>query len=330
MVEISRIFKLMHSRVKAIISWRRTILLYMMLVLFFAGAIQITPVSAGAVAYAPKAKTPIDYWLAVYMPDLPYCVGQDYQVRVKGVRAFIEGIPGGEGIRGAPTPVLGIQIESYVQKEGIATLSPRYRWAMDVEQDDYEFGSVYFTLSPKKPGTTDLYFETLISKKYVEATRSIKVVNCKYRVVVTSAVSASVPNMVVNIATIARGEIKAIADNTLSGSADVRLNPNAFSECFVHQLTPSPGKAALKGFPSEDGTSLTVTVDILPIPVTSVSNATCYGSGGSSSTSNFQHPALEVSVPSGGDIVSKDLSFRWGVMDFNGEAVINVVPIEGQ
>jgi hypothetical protein len=291
---------------------------------------QITPVSAGAVRPAPKVQTSISYQLAVYMPDTPYCVGQDYQVRVKGIRTFIQERGGTVVDRGEPTPLLAIKIESSVRDEGIATLSPRYQLAMNPEQDDYELGSVYFTLSAKKPGATDLYFETSAFGTYVSSTKSIKVVNCKYRVVVTSAVSGSVPNMAVLIATIAKGEMTAISDNTLSGTADVILNPNAFSPCFTHQVTASPGTANLKGIPSNDGTSLTVTVDFLPIPVTSVSQSTCYTNAGSNNTSNLQHPALEVSVPSSGDSVSKPLSFGWGVLTLDGEAVINVVPIEGQ
>ena len=187
MVEISRIFKLMPSIARAIISRRRTILSFMMLVPFFISAIQIPPVSAGAVEYVPKAKTSIARWLAVYLPDAPYCVGKKYQVRVKGAQAIIEEQATGAKEQGEPTPVVGIRIESSVQKAGIATLSPRYRWAMDVEQDDYEFGSVYFTLSAEKAGTTDIYFETLIFGKYTEAKRSIKVVNCKYKVEMTAS-----------------------------------------------------------------------------------------------------------------------------------------------
>lgn len=326
MFEISRIFKSVFSSSRRKPSRSFLSMLIVIFAVMLGSAGQITSVSAGAAEPAPQGEF-YTYKFGVYMPDPPYCVGQDYQVRVKVVKAYI---PDNVVDKSYPEPVLAVRIESSARNESIATLSPRYSFAFDIEDDNYEFGSVYFTLNAKKAGTTDLYFETLIGGEYASSTKSIKVVNCKYRVVVTSAVSASFPNITVLAATIAKGEMKANPDGTLGGTANIVLNPYAFSQCFTHQLTAQPGTATLRGVTSADGTSLTVTVNFPPIPVTSVSNATCYTEGGSNNTTNLQHPTLEVTVPSTGGAESKPVSIQWGEMGLSGEAVINVIPVENQ
>jgi hypothetical protein len=141
---------------------------------------------------APGNET-IIYRMVVTLPPDPICVGRDYSVNVR-ISANQQYL-GQDGEIHDLTSV-GVNtktIETFVQDESIATISPRSSiTGWDTENDAP--GEVTFKLHANKAGTTTLFFESYIreaaashQEPYFGPKASIKVVNCKYKVMMSAS-----------------------------------------------------------------------------------------------------------------------------------------------
>lgn len=162
-------------------------------------ALGIVSLGVAPAARAAPAQSDVTYqfFLGVYPPLDPICVGHDYKVIVRpklgGAFTTDEGRHGELDTRF----LSGIRVESSVSDSSIATLSPRYMISGDPELENP--GEATFSLHAVKAGTTSLIFEATIPagfgavNGYVGPVTSIKVVNCAYRVNMLYQQSVSMP-----------------------------------------------------------------------------------------------------------------------------------------
>ena len=149
---------------------------------------QPTRAQAAPLVQGTGSQYEIKYILAIYVSDnQEICAGQDYPIRVRLLKSTEQVEPKPTKPEPSIQYLSGITVQAFAKDESIGTLSPRKLiTGWNVEQDAP--GEATFSFHAKKAGTTDLYFETLIRKaitgtddEYIGPVRSIKVINCKYK-----------------------------------------------------------------------------------------------------------------------------------------------------
>ena len=194
-----------------------------------------------------------------------------------------------------------------------------------------------FKLQTEAPGSATLTLDVAMTSAGNRTTfrpfqQSIKVVNCKFRVSMTSIYSGFIPAITETVTSTVNGEIKGNSDGSLTGEAEVTWKFNQATPCLqaIINVSPSPSKAILEGSLSADGGTLTVTVNYDQVMVFQANTVLC-GSGASGNHQNqFQPPPLVFQVPSTGKVFSYPAAQQLGQMTVTGTSIISVVPIEQQ
>ncbi|RPI89668.1 MAG: hypothetical protein EHM40_20230, partial [Chloroflexi bacterium] len=246
-------------------TYRSSILLALMLVFSLGGAGQPTAVQA-----APPAQditvTSHRYHFNIVMPPDPICVGKSYPIIVTPLRDG-SGKFNGEKFNYDSRHLVGVTIEASVKNESIGTLSPRrkisgFAWAGENTDPNAENpGEADFTFRARKAGQTSLYFEATIDGRYVGPAVPIQVVNCRYKVTVSTRANASYPNLRSSIRSQTVGEMTSTNGQNFSGTASANWNASSFSVRCSHSHMFSPAQAHLSGTVDQDQLTVQVTFD---------------------------------------------------------------------
>jgi len=251
---------------------QRAIILALMLVLAVGSAGQAAPAQAAPIAQGTGSQYEIKYILAIYLPDgQPICAGRDYPVRVRLVESTQQVEPKPSEPLVSIKELSGITVQAFAKDESVGTLSPRKLiTGWNVEEDAP--GEATFTFHAKKAGTTDLYFETLIRTaitgthdEYIGPVRTIKVVNCKYKLTMNYLMRQSSGGT--------SGLVSGQLDTLLEGDGEVYQGAGVLDSDRATSMPPcsfssdgfdSPTTIAGKLTGSTDNPQLELTVDYEP------------------------------------------------------------------
>lgn len=301
--------------------WHKIILILVFL-LSSGRAGQAIPVQA-----APNADGLIIYRMKIFMPPDPLCVGKDYSIKVRiSADQQYQG-PDGELHDLTSEGVNGRKIEASVRDSNIAALSPRsLLTGWDVESVGP--GEVEFRLKAKKAGSTVLFFETYIpeaaqsqQEPYFGSNVPIQVVNCRYKVTLSTRANAHYPNLRSSIRSQTVGEMASTDGQNFSGTANTNWNASSFSVRCSHSHMVSPAQAHLSGTVNQDQLNVKITFDDA-----SFSSQNC----ASSNSGQLQAPPIEITVPASGGGKRGAYSYPWGLESMQGSLSIYVTPIADQ
>jgi hypothetical protein len=195
--------------------------------------------------------------------------------------------------------------------------------------------SANFQLKTEAPGSATLAFTAEIKWAGQSITLPplqlpIKVVNCKFKVTITTILLGVGPDIMETVVSKLTGEISGDENAALAGEAEVIWNAQQVTPCLsVVQVVP-PSKATLEGSLGENGSTLTVHVNYGLGMAFSQGTTTCKVSVTGTYQHQFQPPPLSFTVPTTGGSLSQPVTFQIGTGPINGTAIITVVPIEGK
>jgi hypothetical protein len=287
--------------------------------------------SATFVEAAPVADETIDRIdISISGISNPSCANSSYEVQVTARvdrMAYLSGtnvdLEGGLG----PTE---IRVKATSSDTGVVDFHPNDRTASAL--DNFIGRGVDFELKTEAPGDATLNFKSLIQVTGEEVTISeqqpIKVVNCRFKVSITSILSGYVPSLMETIVSTVNGEIGVNLEGTLTGDAEVTWNAQQATPCLKVVQNIPPSTAKLEGSLNEDGSALTVHVNYDLAMFFQTNTITCAVPGSGSQQHQFTAQPLTFTVPITGGNLSQPYTLPLGEMVVYGTAIISVVPIE--
>ncbi len=285
---------------------------------------------------AAPAGVPVKVYMELVNPKTRVCVGKtaQYPVRVYTPPTTSAGI---DFDRYA---LPGIKVEGFSQDKTVGdflgakkgTLTTRTTAPSDEDIDEaggFEStpNTAYFTFKAKKAGTTTLYFEASAHGQYVSDKVSVKVVNCKYKVIIGSQMNWCGPYGCIKFRGVSTdGQVT--ADETgyiFTGTAPVYwVSTSKVPNCgAVNSL--GIGQVKMRGNLSDSG-QLLLELNYDTVPFTDV--VTCPGIGSGSSALPITPSPLTVTVPSFGGVVQLSQQMDGGPEPALGSANVYVIPLE--
>lgn len=294
-------------------------------------ALSIGSVSRSGPAQASAAGVPVRVYMQLINPKTTVCVGKqaNYAVRVYTAPTTVVGI----AIDAYALP--GIRVEGSSQDKSVGDLvgasnGTRTRVTGQTEEfldDEPTPHTAYFTFIAKKAGKTTLYFEGLAHGQYVSDKVLVKVIHCKYRVIIGSQMFWSGSYGSIKFRGVStEGQIK--ADETgyiFTGTAPVYwVSTSNVPNC---RAANSLGISTvnMRGNLSDSG-QLLVELNYDPVSFNDV--VSCPPGSG---TSGFpiSPSSLKVSVPYFGGVVQLSQQMDGGPGSAMGSANVYVIPLDG-
>lgn len=289
-------------------------------------------------AQAAPAGVPDKPYMDIVNPKTTVCVGKTVQYEARVV------IPPHTtaGITFSPYALDAIKVEAFSVDKNVGDFLNTRRGSstrttgstdevVDLDNPELEPGphAAYFSFKAKKAGRTTLYFEGIARGQYVSFEVPVRVIDCKYKVVTTSQMSACYPGGCIKfLGVILRGRVT--ADETghiFAGTAPVVwLSTSQVPNCgAVNSLGIS--KVNMRGTLNESGQLL---LELGYDPVTFADVVTCPGLGSGSSNLLVTASPLKVTVRSAtGVMVNLNQQLNGGPGSAPGSANVYVVPVEG-
>jgi len=192
-----------------------------------------------------------------------------------------------------------------------------------------------FKLKTEAPGSATLKFTGRIKWNAVDVNlppleEAIKVVNCSFKITITSISSGFGPDIAETAVSTVTGEIREDENGTLTGTADVVWTMQQATPCLTAIQTVPPTQATLQGSLSGDGSQLDVRVNYDQAMLFQQNTITCAITATSHQQHQFQAPPLTFTVSTSGANISRPVSLQLGEMGLTGAAIISVAPIEGK
>jgi hypothetical protein len=308
-----------------VLRWR-SVFIALALAFMIGGMIQAPTVQA-----AP-ARVPVKVYMDVVNPKTTICVGKEvnYEARVYTPPRTIVGIK----INAYALP--GIKVEAFSQdksvgdfvgaKKGIRT---RFTGSTDELLDDEATPhTAYFTFKAKEAGKTTLYFEGVAQGQYVSFNVPVKVINCKYKVLINSRWKYVTPYGTVNL-------IAITAKDAFLLMNEENLYSTTQAEIVWVETTKVPryrekndlnfGTAEIIGQIGLDN-KLEVKLNINPV---SFGQTLCGAAGCGGSPVSLTADPLRIIVPaSGGGAITQIHGLTGGGIKLKGPTTVYVFPIE--
>lgn len=308
--------------------WHK-VLVMLALALYVGGVDQTTFVRA-----APRANETTDsFSVGASWPPIPACAHSLYQVNYFARPQRVTNLNGTKtNVKGALYPS-NTSVKASSSDTSIAEFHPEIRTAKAL--DNISGRGTYFDLETKAPGSTTLTLAGEIKWTGVEVNlapieQAIKVVNCSFKITVTSILSGFGPDITETAVSTVTGEISEEANGTLTGKADVTWKAQQATPCLSAIQTVPQTQASLQGSLSVDGSQLDVRVTYDQAMLFQQNTIGCGADVTSHMQNQFQAPPLTFTAPTTGASFSKPISLQMGEMELTGTAIISVEPIEGK
>jgi hypothetical protein len=299
------------------------------LALYLGAAGSATPVQA-----APGADETVDsFSMSVSGIESPACAHALYEVEVFTRADRVANRNGSNlNLEGGLGPA-DIYVKGSSSDTGVASFHPE---TLKTTALDNRIGrGADFVLQTEAPGSATLTLTAALtsageSLTFPPVQEPIQVVNCKFRITMTSILSGFAPAIAETVVSTVTGEIGGKSDGSLTGEAEVTWKFNQATPCLraIINVSPSPASATLEGSLSEDGSLLTVHVNYDQVMVFQQNTITCEPGGSGSQQHQFQPPPVTFSAPTTGSVFSQPISLPVGEMTVSGTAIISVMPVE--
>ena len=304
--------------------------LFLIIVLGFGDVGATTSASA-----APSAQEIVNlqttYALVYRLPNGPICAGQSYNIPIR-VEARSTGSLNGEQVNFEEL-LYGVTVVAHSNDHSIVEFDPDLGVTGNEELmgPGAEPTEINLVLHANKIGTTSIYFAAQKSSISFNATfppRTVKVLNCKYKVTVNSrwdwSLSAYGVNLSTHLAAYTKGEMTLSSDGTLlsgTGNSSWAMSSSAPGCNQAHQISDS--QVLFQGGPSTDGSQVTINIVFKPATLTSTH---CIGG----ETGQFNPPPIRITLPATGGSDSVNHSFQLGAENLAGISTIQITPIANQ
>jgi hypothetical protein len=259
----------------------------------------------------------------------PLCVGRDYDVIVQ-LKRQTEVKRGQIWVPTTPALMNSVTVKGWARPADIGTVTPRSQMTgWDVESDAAGEATYYFHAA--KAGTGDLYFyatpQTSTTTSFISATEPIKVVNCKYTVIMNAVDVDSRDG--VTIWTSGNLDTKITGDGgTLTGTGNFAFTsgfvgpPCSISYSEFSNSTTITGQV-------DDSDQLTLQFDYAPGTITSSVSCPEGGGSGSQQIDLTNTGIVSATFPANGG--SRSFRFTYAGSDMApGTMIIDVQPVEDE
>ena len=284
-----------------------------------------------ALAAPPKDETDITFDISTSPIPNPACAHTSYDVEFFARVDTVANLNGNQvDLQGGPGPS-EIEVQAKSSDSSVAEFHPETKTATGL---DGRIGKgANFVLRTEEPGSATLTMTGKITwanerKIFPPLQQPIKVVNCRFKITINSALAGIIPNITETAVYNLTGEIKGDPGGALTGDSEVNWKTQQVGDCYVANQAALPSTANLEGSLSEDGDRLTVHVTFGPVSVLNSLKWTCGGAAGGTSELTFQPTPINFVVPTTGRTVSQPVAIPIGDVTLTGSAIITVVPLE--
>lgn len=299
------------------------ILIIFILVLSISSAGQVTPASA-AEASQRKGKKLVTVYPVIVMPTKPVCVNKTSYIVVRTMADTDISLGNGKVNHIGEVPQSGVTVVGSVSDPSIGALKPKQQTSGETELDNP--GEATFSFDATKAGIAIITFTpTYPGAKNLPEMKSIKVVNCEYKVTMNMIDVDSGAGFTIWITgqfeTKISGENNALQGN---GSFDMVSGfvgpPCSISYSELQNPTTITGKI-------NDDDQLSLAFQYQPGTITSQVSCPYTGGSGSQVVDLTNTGIASADFPENGG--SRMLRFQYAGSDFApGTMIINVEPVE--
>ncbi|HET7144980.1 MAG TPA: hypothetical protein VFI68_13255 [Anaerolineales bacterium] len=332
MFRVSRLFRWLPSTTdNKAARWHKIIVL-LALALYIGSAGQTTLVQAAP----PADETAFSVDIATSQVPDPLCTNSLYHIKFFARVRRVADLNGNKiNLNGGLAPA-SLTVRASSSDASVAGFHPEEEHASALDSGIPNTGVVVFLLQTEGPGSATLTFagqtafvgESII---FPLLQLPVEVVNCRFKVTITSIVSGFGPNIGETAVSSVTGELQGNADGTVTGEADVTFHTQHTTECLSAVQIAPPSKAALQvSRTGGDDGLLTVNVTYDQIMLFQTNTITCGAGVTSYQQHQFQPPPLSFTVPTTAASFSRPVSLQMGEMGLSGTAIIRVEPIEDQ
>jgi hypothetical protein len=304
------------------------------LILVFA----VCPGGAGqntSVLAAPLAQEIVNlqttYALVYRLPKDPICAGETYNIPVR-LEARSTGSLNGDQVNFEEL-LYGVTVVANSNDHNVVEFDPYIGVTGDEELlgPGGEPTEITLVLFAKKAGSTSISFDAQKPSIFFNAKfppKPIKVVNCKYKVNISSRwnfrISVAGWTGSTGMAAISSGEMRLNdVETSLQGTGRVDWTMYSISPgCSQHHKI-AVSQVHLEGTPGENDSQIVVKVTYDPA---SLSSTHCVGG----ESGQFAPPPINVSLPADGGAQTVDHSFVLGEENLTGYSTVKITPIAAQ